>query len=201
MGTNNPSEEHTAAVIEEILAYARSPEGRAAQAAQAAREARCPAIKVQIPEHLHGQFTEELKVLASKKSPWVRDIEVLSQDGDRQYTERALLETLIKGRECALRLNPAQVRKLYDEKHKLGATRPLAEEQIFRLHELNVITDGHPLAVNIDIAMLMCDSRLDNCGYALADWLPLDVEQRLQSWRKDCDHNYGVPWVDLALRK
>lgn len=201
MDTKTSSKATTSSVIEEILAYARSPEGQAAQAAQAAREASCPAIKVQIPEHLYGQFTEELQVLAAKKSPWVRDIEVLDPYNEHHYTERALLETLIKGRECSLRLNPAQVRELYDEKHKLGVTRPLTEEQIFRLHELNVLTDGHPLSVNMDIVMLMCDSRLDTCGYELADWLPRDVEKRLQSWRDDCDRNYGVPWVDSALSK
>lgn len=201
MGTQIPNEENAGAVVERILAYARSPEGKAAQAAQAAREARCPDIKVTIPAHLFGQFTHELQVLSAKRSPWARDIEVLDRDGDRCYTERALLATLIKGRECALRFTPDQVRVLYNEKYTLGSTRPLTDEQIFRLHELNVITAGHPLACNMDIVMLMCDQRLVNCGYAVAYWLPEYIETQLQCWRDSCDHAYGVPWVDTALLK
>jgi hypothetical protein len=178
-----------------ILAYMNSPEGKAAFAAQQAREARFPRITVEVPEGLAGQFTEEFEFLAAKGSPWVQDC--------GEASEAALVQQMVLARECALRLSPAACQELYAEKGRLAYQgvhqRPLTDEQVDRLHELNVITNNHPISMNLDIVMLVVDPRLDSCGYPAARWLPAYIEGELAAWRSEVDHPYGTPWVDAAL--
>lgn len=171
--------------LDDILAWMKSPEGQK----QAAREARF--VPVPVTEGLVGQFAEEFAFLVSKDSPWVKDC--------GEASEAALVKRLIRARECALRLTPDACRVMYTEKDPLAHQHPLTDEQLDRLHELNVLTEEHPISMNLDVSMLIVDPRLDVCEYSVADWLPGYIEAELVEWREQVDHPYGTPWVDSRL--
>lgn len=175
-------------VIDDILAYIRSPRGQEDFALRRLRDGRTSPPPVTVPEDLVGQFTREYEVLAAKGSPWV-------QDSRGETSEEALIRTLVKARAVALLIGPLY---LEAEKWRLSQKPNPTEADLTRLHQLRVLSVDHPSTMTLDIQMLVCDPRLDACGYQLAPWLTATVAEGLN---KMAGREYGVPWVDAALAK
>lgn len=178
-------------ISDRIFAYMDSPEGKLAMEREAARKVRWPALEVVVPEGIVGRFTEEYEALASRNDPWV------GFGSDR--CEWILVKALIKAREVALRLDPEAVHALYTESMRLSHRNPFTPEQADRMHEIRMISEGHPVASTLSILLLICDPRLDDCGYPVAAWLPEYIRGQLRKWKAEVPAPYGLAWVDAAI--
>lgn len=184
-------------IVKQCLAWARSPEGKAAHAKQMERERKWPRHEIVVPEAAFGLFVVEYELLLGTDCPWLADSET------HVHSERGLLQTLIGARMASQRMNAEEARESFELRRQAAALKTLTDEDYDTLRREQVRGERHPLTMNLDTLLLMVDPRLDIEGVPpAAAWVADYIQSELAKWGRDCPgHKSGLPWVDAAHAK
>lgn len=155
--------------VDEALAWARSPEGRASFEAQEARERRFPAYTCEVSAAGREAAVQILRVH--------NDVDFLR---DYMSDPEHLARQLAIGRMAARRYTPVEVRALYEECRLLAHKKDLDEGELLRLHWLHVETNQHPIAMVFSMASSIRSPGLD--GGELPEWYEPWFQEKCWDW-------------------